>query len=91
MSSKRKILLLQPIHDAGLVLLRARSDVEIAIASAISEDTLIREVRDAHAIIARATPVTRAIIDAAGELCVVSRHGVGYDSVTTSMFGRTEK
>ncbi len=81
MSSKRKILLLQPIHDAGLALLRARSDVEIAIASAISEDTLIREVRDAHAIIARATPVTRAIIDAAGELYVVSRHGVGYDSV----------
>ena len=81
MSSKRKILLLQPIHDAGLALLRARNDVEIAIASAISEDTLIREVRDAHAIIARATPVTRAIIDAAGELYVVSRHGVGYDSV----------
>lgn len=76
---KRKVLLLQPIHDAGLVLLRERNDVQLAIAT--SEDTLIREVRDAHAIIARATPITRAIIDAAGDLCVVSRHGVGYDSV----------
>ncbi len=81
MSPKRKILLLQPIHDAGLALLQERDDVEIAIANAISEDTLVREIHDAHAIIARATPVTRAIIDAAGELCVVSRHGVGYDSV----------
>ena len=81
MSSRRKVLLLQSIHDAGLALLQERNDVEIAVASAISEDTLIREVRDAHAIIARATPVTRAMIDAAADLCVVSRHGVGYDSV----------
>jgi D-3-phosphoglycerate dehydrogenase len=80
-SSRRKVLLLQSIHDAGLALLQERNDVEIAVASAISEDTLIREVRDAHAIIARATPVTRAMIDAAADLCVVSRHGVGYDSV----------
>ena len=81
MSSRKKVLLLQPIHGAGLVLLQERKDVEIAIASEISEDSLIREVRDVHAIIARATPVTRAMIDAASELCVVSRHGVGYDSV----------
>ena len=77
----RKIFLLQPIHEAGLALLRERDDVQVAIASAIEEETLIREARDAHAIIARATPVTRAIIDAADDLRVVSRHGVGYDSV----------
>ena len=81
MSSRKKVLLLQPIHDAGLALLKERDDVDIAIASAIAEDTLIREIRDAHALIARATPVTRAMIDAAADLRVVSRHGVGYDSV----------
>ena len=78
---KRKVLLLQPIHEAGLALLRERDDVEIAIASAISGETLLEESRDAHAIIARATPVSRAMIDSARELCVVSRHGVGYDLV----------
>ena len=81
MSSRKKVLLLQPIHDAGMALLKERDDVDIAIASAIAEDTLIREIRDAHALIARATPVTRAMIDAAADLRVVSRHGVGYDSV----------
>ena len=81
MSSRKKVLLLQPIHDAGLALLKERDDVDIAIATGISEDTLTREVRDVHAIIARATPVTRAMIDAAADLRVVSRHGVGYDSV----------
>ena len=77
----RKILLLQPIHEAGMALLSKRNDVQIAIASSTAEETHIREARDAHAIIARATPVTRGIIDAAGELCVVSRHGVGCDNV----------
>ena len=81
MSLKRKVLLLQPIHEAGLALLRERNDVEIAIASATSQEILVREARDAHAIIARATPVSRETIDSARDLCVVSRHGVGYDLV----------
>jgi D-3-phosphoglycerate dehydrogenase len=78
---KRKVFLLQPIHDAGLVLLRERDDVDVVTASAISEEVLIREVRDAHAIIARATPVSRTMIDAARDLLIVARHGVGYDQV----------
>ena len=77
----KKVFLVEPIHDAGLALLRKRNELQVAIASAVSEQTLIREARGAHAIIVRSTPITRAIIDAAGELCVVSRHGVGYDSV----------
>lgn len=81
MSAKRKVLLLQPIHEAGLALLRERDDVEIAVSKATSEDMLIEETREAHAIIARATPVNREMIDSARELCVVSRHGVGYDLV----------
>lgn len=77
----RKVLLLQPIHPAGTAILEERDDVHVAVASDTSEGTLVREARDAHAILARATPVTRRIIDAAEDLRVVSRHGVGYDSV----------
>lgn len=73
--------MIQPIHDAGLALLRERGDVQVTIATSVVEEVIAREARNAHAIIARATPVTRAIIDAADELCIVSRHGVGYDSV----------
>jgi D-3-phosphoglycerate dehydrogenase len=80
-SSKRNVLLLQPIHEAGLALLRERDDVEIVTSSATSAGMLIEETRDAHAIIARATPVNREMIDSARDLCVVSRHGVGYDLV----------
>jgi D-3-phosphoglycerate dehydrogenase len=77
----RKVLLLQPIHAAGTAILEARDDVRVAVASDASEETLVREARDAHAILARATPVTRRVIDAAEDLCIVSRHGVGYDNV----------
>lgn len=78
---KRKVLLVQPIHEAGVALLEARADVEVAVAEATTEQALARGARGAHAIIARANPITRAVIDAAEPLCVVSRHGVGYDSV----------
>ena len=71
-------------------MLRERNEVQVAIASAVSEETLIREARDAHAIIVRSTPITRAMIDAAGELCVVSRHGVGYDSVDVARLTERE-
>lgn len=77
----RKVLLVQPIHEAGVALLRERDDVEVSVASATTERALSREARDADAIIARASPITRAVIDAADALCVVSRHGVGYDRV----------
>lgn len=77
----KKVLLIQPIHDAGMAILQARKNLRIVVASDTSEPAVMREARDAHAIIARATTVTRAIIDSAAELCVVSRHGVGYDSV----------
>ena len=77
----KKVLLLQPIHPAGTAILEARDDVRVAVASDPSEETIVREVRDAHAILARATPVNRRIIEAAEDLRVVSRHGVGYDSV----------
>ena len=78
---KKKVLLPQPIHPAGIAILEARDDVRVAVASDPSEETIVGEVRDAHAILARATPVTRPIIEAAEDLRVVSRHGVGYDSV----------
>lgn len=73
--------MLQPIHEAGLSILQARDDVQVVLASDPTEGKLVQEVQDAHAILARATPVTRPMIDAARELCIVSRHGVGYDNV----------
>ncbi|MDH3641571.1 MAG: hydroxyacid dehydrogenase [Gammaproteobacteria bacterium] len=76
----KKVLILGPVHDAGVGLLRSRADVALEIVS-LDESRLEQAVRDAHGIIVRTTIVDRALIDAAEVLEIVSRHGVGTDSV----------
>jgi D-3-phosphoglycerate dehydrogenase len=46
-----------------------------------SESALIDACRDAHAILARLGTVTRPVIEAARELRIIARHGVGVDAV----------
>ena len=75
-----KVLMLGQVHDVGVNLLRARTDVNLEIAGR-DELRLAELVRDAHAILARTTVIDRPIIDAAEALQIVSRHGVGYDTV----------
>lgn len=76
----KKVLMLGQVHDVGVDLLRARADVHLEIAGR-DEPRLAELVRDAHAILARTTVIDRSVIDAAAALQIVSRHGVGYDTV----------
>lgn len=76
---KKKVLLMQPIHEAGFRLLQDRFDV--VTASDPSEDTVAREVLGASALVFRQYPVTRRIIAAADCLKVIGRHGVGLDNI----------
>jgi D-3-phosphoglycerate dehydrogenase len=73
-------LLLGLVHDSGLDLLRNRSDVELEIVGR-DEERLQELVRDAHGILARTTVIDRGVIEAAEALEIVSRHGVGFDTV----------
>lgn len=45
------------------------------------EEEMVRAVRDVDAILARVATVSKAVLDAAPRLRIVSRHGVGVDSV----------
>lgn len=78
---RRKVLVVEPIHEAGMALLRGREDLEAAVTTDISEASLARAARDANGIIVRRARISRAVIDAAEALEVVSRHGVGYDAL----------
>lgn len=81
MATRRKVLVIEPIHEAGISLLGARGDVDVTTTTDISEPALIEAVRDVHGIIVRTAAITRKVVDAAPLLEVVSRHGVGYDAV----------
>lgn len=75
-----RVLLTEPIHPAGLDLLRAECDVRLA--SAMTAEAVHAEAADADAIVVRTRPtITAAIMDAAPRLRVIGRHGVGLDNI----------
>ena len=76
-----KVLVVGHIHQDGINLLQARPDLTIEITEAHNESDLMKLVRDADAILVRSAPITSSIIEAAPLLKVVSRHGVGFNSV----------
>jgi D-3-phosphoglycerate dehydrogenase len=78
---KKKVLMVQGLHPEGVKLLQARADVEPVALMSDDEGEITAAARDADAITVRSARITRGIIDAARELKVVGRHGVGYDAV----------
>ncbi|MEQ9333392.1 hydroxyacid dehydrogenase [Thalassobaculum sp.] len=80
-SNRKKVLVLGTLHPDGMALLEGRDDVEFEVIEDISEENLLRHAPGTHGIAVRVARITRSIIEAAGCLEVVSRHGVGYDSV----------
>lgn len=79
MAVKRKVLLVQDIHPAGVELLKR--EAEVIMAKSADPAKLIDEVGDADAIVLRLTPLPAAVINAAKRLKVIGRPGVGYDNV----------
>lgn len=75
-----KILVADPIAARGIELLRSSHDVDVR--TGLDRDELIRSVAPYHAIIVRSqTVIDSTVIDAAVELRVVARAGVGLDNV----------
>ena len=75
-----KVLLYEDMHEAGKALLREKA--EIFFARSLEEGSLIKEVKDVNGIIMRANGmVTRRIMEAAPQLKVIGRHGVGVESI----------
>jgi len=75
-----KVLLVEPIGDPGTKLLRELADIKIL--PALSQRLVISHIRDADAVIIRAMlRVDRQAIDAARQLRVIGRFGVGIDNI----------
>lgn len=81
MKNKFHVLVVDTIHDVGQSQFDARDDIETTVLELPSEEELLAHVGTADAIAVRTTKISRKVIEAAPSLKVVSRHGVGYDSV----------
>lgn len=76
-----KVVVADPVHEAGIELLR-REGIKVAVATEAGEEELLEELADADAILVRSrTRVTREVIEKAGKLKVIGRAGVGVDNI----------
>ncbi len=76
-----RILVTEEIADGGLDRLRAAGHT-VDVSVGLSPDELLEAVKGAHALIIRsATMVTAEVLEAATDLVVVGRAGIGLDNV----------
>ena len=75
-----KVLLIQPIHPAGVALLEAAGHAVVP-ASAPDMGTVAGEIADADAAITRNAGLDRRAMQAAARLRVLGVHGIGVDPV----------
>lgn len=74
------VLLYEPIHERALELLRQRAEVRMA--ASLEETDLLKAMANVEGIIIRANgKVTRRLMEAAPNLKVVARHGVGVEAI----------
>ena len=81
MANQRKVMLVQGMPAEGRALLDARDDVRVETCANDEVGTLFERLGDVAAVTLRTTVCDRAFIAAAPNLEVVSRFGVGFDSV----------
>ena len=80
-SNKYKILVVQGLHEQGLEMLKKRTDIEFNVLMSDDENEILEAAKDVNGITVRTAKISSKIIEAANKLQVVSRHGVGYDSI----------
>ncbi|MDB4239045.1 hydroxyacid dehydrogenase [Alphaproteobacteria bacterium] len=80
-TNKKKVLMVQGLHEEGVKLLKQRNDIEAITIMSSDEDEIMEAAKDVHGITVRTANISRKIIENSKNLAIVSRHGVGYDSI----------
>ena len=77
----KKILVIQPIHEAGIKLLESNPNYEFEVVENVDPEFLKSKIKDCDGASIRTAKLTSAVIEAAKNLKIISRHGVGYDNI----------
>jgi len=75
------VIVAGPIHDDGMAVLESRPDLTVEVLATPDEAELRARLPEADALLIRTARLPADAVQAASRLCVVSRHGVGYDNV----------
>jgi D-3-phosphoglycerate dehydrogenase / 2-oxoglutarate reductase len=91
-TNKKKIFITQTMSPSGRALLTERDDIELVefpnLISAKDFEALLREHAPVHGVALGATRFGEVELEAAGDMKVVTRIGVGYDAVDVAALSR---
>ena len=77
----KKILVIQPIHEEGISLLKDNSNFEYEVVDNVDTEFLKSKIKDCDGISIRTAKLSGEVIEVANNLKIISRHGVGYDNI----------
>ena len=69
------------IHEEGINLLKDNSDFEYEVVDNVDTEFLKSKIKDCDGISIRTAKLSGDVIEAANNLKIISRHGVGYDNI----------
>src|SRR6476469_4541821 len=76
-----RVLVSEPLAERGLEAMRS-AGLDVDVQTGLSPEQLLVAIKGAHALVIRsATQVDEAVLDAARDLVVVGRAGIGLDNV----------
>ncbi len=77
----KKILIIQPIHQEGIKLLQNNFEYEFEVVENIEINFLKNKIKNCDGVSIRTAKLSGEVIEAANNLKIISRHGVGYDNI----------
>ena len=81
MSNKKKILVIQKVHDKGMELINNHPDFDVEVTDDVSVENLKAKIKDCDGASIRIAKLPGEVINEAKNLKIISRHGVGYDNI----------
>ncbi len=81
MSNKKKILIIQKVHEKGMELINNHPNFDVEVTDDTSVENLKSKIKDCDGASIRIAKLSGEIINEAKNLKIISRHGVGYDNI----------
>jgi len=80
-SDKKKILVVQNIHNDGIQLLKENPNYEFEIIEDANPELIKKKITECDGLSIRTAKLPDEIINLGKKLKIISRHGVGYDNI----------
>jgi len=81
MVEKKKILVIQKVHNKGMALIINHPSFEVDVTDDTSEDSLKTKIQNCDGVSIRVAKLSAEVMNEAKNLKIISRHGVGYDNI----------